>query len=223
MVQIVFQYIPLHLLLFSKTHFLDEMCLTFHLFQMNSFAIWTQMPLYFRIKYHDRILAHGYIYTILCLTMIQFFFWLLLDATQKAVFTFRMSNITISSTGSYRTVPFQECICSIISIGECIVDSLLRDIRVVPLLLFALLVYFFWNGLTISGDGVHIFVYLYWMCCFVGFFTILIIVYWKNCYYSEMSILLIVMTLSEILIYAISTLPNYSAWYFYKNKYTMQA
>jgi len=55
-----------------------------------------------------------------------------------------MSNFTMNATYSYKTIPYQECICSVIPIKKCMVDQLLRHGLVIPLILFLWLVHFFW-------------------------------------------------------------------------------
>lgn len=195
-------------MLLSKTHSFHEIFLTSNFFQIDFCIFFIQMPIYFRIRYPNGIVTYGYIGIILSLASIQFICLLMFSTAQKAVFTLRIANITMKPTDSYKTIPFQDCLCSVISISLCIPDRLLQNSHVLSLLLFTLLVYFFWIGLTRSGNGAHIFVYLYWTFCFVCFFTISTIIHWKNYYYNEMSIVLIVMSLSELFIYLASTLPN---------------
>ena len=150
------------------------------------------MPIRFRLQYDNGIVTTGYISAIFLLAMLQSCRPIIIRCSQKAIFTIRLSNATINSTDSYKTIPFNDCLCPIVSISQCLDNEFLRECRVISLLLFVLLAYFISKTLIISGDGAYIFVHLYWTFCFICFFTILIVLYWRNYYYNEMTIVLIV-------------------------------
>lgn len=164
------------------------------------------MLICFRIKYDRGIINTAFSYTILFLMVGQLVYTPVLDAMRNMIFT--TSNFTMNLTDSYRTLPFQQCLCSAMPINNCIHDHFLGLYRVLSLLLYVTLVYFFWNNLIISGDGAHVFVYFYWTFCFICLFTILIILYWKNYYYNEMTIILIVVSLVELFIYSLCFPPT---------------
>lgn len=165
----------------------------------------------FRIRYNNRIISYGFLLTMYTLAVGLLGQYALINLSQNAIFKLQMSNVTNNSIDSHKIIPFQDCVCHGSSTKLCIHGGDFKIIRLIPLLLFTTLVYFFLNGLTISGNGAYIFVYLYWTFCFICFFTILIILYWKNYYYNEMIIFLIVMSLVESFIYMTSTLPSYTS------------
>lgn len=162
------------------------------------------MPIRFQIRYDEDSYLFAFILVTPILSLLQLFHRIILRDTQKAIFTFRMPNITITSDDLYENIPFEDCLCSVVLTKPCLEDSLFKDVRIIPLLLFVCIVYLIiWSSLILTGDRIYIFVYVYWTVCIVCLFAILFIVYRSNHYYYKMSKVIGITSLILSILYAL--------------------
>lgn len=162
------------------------------------------MPIDFQIESNIRILSYCRALLGLILTQAQIVIIAITTSVQKDIIELRMQNMTINSTHLYQSIPFEDCLCSVVSsLKHCFTDQGLKCIRAVPLILFILIVYFIWDSLILSGDRIYLFVYTYWTICFISFFTILFIIYQGYSYYWKMSAVIVTISFIQFVIHII--------------------
>jgi hypothetical protein len=148
------------------------------------------MRIIFGINAENGVRSVLYGGAILVLTLTQLEYLNKLDRCQKSIFMSRMPNVTSIDTNLYCDIPYQNCLCSIVSQKYCLTHEQLKISRILPLVLFVLQVYLIRQLFSLSGDHVSFLVHVSWIASVLSFIGILVIVYRNSCYFDFIATIL---------------------------------
>ncbi len=122
----------------------------------------------------------------------------------KAILHSRGLNVTNTSPLLYCQLPFDECLCSVLSneshtSKNCITETQLISSRILPLISFILEVCLIREFFSLSGNHRLVIISVLWIVSIFVFVGMTIVIYWNSCYH--VCITLIVTAISMFLCY----------------------
>jgi len=148
-----------------------------------------------RIKYDTRLTSYHTI-TAFSLGWLLFFIicfnahlQYLLGESEKSILQSRNITITQRPTIFYCELPYDDCLCSVISnqtntSDKCVSFAVLVGSRVLSLISFLFQIALVREILSISTDRPSAVIYTLWIICLFAFIGMIISIHWNSCYHA---------------------------------------
>jgi hypothetical protein len=118
----------------------------------------------------------------------------------KAILQSRGLNVTNTSPVFYCQLPFDECLCSVLSneshtSKKCITETQLISTRILPLISFVLEVCLIREFFSLSGNHRLVIISVLWIVSIFVFVGMTIGIYWSSCYHVSITITVTVISM----------------------------
>jgi hypothetical protein len=112
----------------------------------------------------------------------------ILGECEKAILQSRGLNVTDTSPLLYCQLPFDECLCSVLSnkshtSEKCVTKIQLISSRILPLISFVLEICLVREFFSLNGDYRRVIIYVLWIASIFIFVGMTIGIYWSSCYH----------------------------------------
>jgi hypothetical protein len=106
----------------------------------------------------------------------------------QSLFPFSTHNMTVDSNISDCSIPYDQCRCSVLSNrsgfrAKCITDVEAMAGHILPLIVYAQVLYLFYNLVSFTGKYRHIFTDIFWIIALVIFVILAIAVHGGSCFH----------------------------------------
>jgi len=121
----------------------------------------------------------------------------LLGESEESILHSRGLNVTRGSEILYCFLPYDDCLCSVLSnksnaSENCITYDQLVGSRILPLVSFFLQIFLVRELFSLSGDHRIVAIFVLWIASILTFLGMIISIFWSSCYQAHISFTLFV-------------------------------